>query len=665
MATAPAGSEGSKSASPTKIFQATTEQTRVIEASKAQRILVEAAPGTGKTETVARRLHFLLGKQGLVPSEVLVLAFSRAAVQVLVERLRTLQTDETIVEEIRYLTVRTFDSWTFRMLRLLGAEAGELLRNEHAVNISTLATALEKRGGDLLRSKNLGLSRVRHVVVDEVQDLTGTRAVLVRNLLKLLCPPKTDGCGFTLLGDPCQSIYDWTLNEEASNSMLSSDLLAWLKRSYARELTQIPLGKNHRSSAPIINLIDKARILLSAPSANRRKKSMVEALLEVVGDDKAVTLEVLAQEVEKTVKAGQSLAILCRDNGQVLNVAAGIDGIFEEQKKSPPVMRVLGGSLPRVVPAWIGRFLWRFEAAQLTRRGFDRLFEQLTSPLYQGNKSLAWGALLRFARLGEDEESISMDALRQRISWPDSFPDDEGEAVSAVTLTTIHQSKGREYGRVRLVAPEVERIVKERELEEARVIYVGLTRARQEVTALEMNDEPFFPRDFKDRRRWYRWNKTRHGTFHVMELGCDGDLQADSSVRVDVLGSKEEVERVQELLRTQESRLLDSPVELHKICVSVKPLRVVYRVLVKLDDKTLCLGQLEDFVRQDVRRVVHEKQKLPSKIYNLRISAITTCVSTAEPDPNVPSPWRMSGIWLAPVIHGLGRFHTYWNNADE
>ncbi len=55
---------------------------------------------------------------------------------------------------------------------------------------------------------------LRHVVLDEVQDLVGDRAELARALLQVVGPE----CGFTALGDPMQGIYDWQLENSAAGT---------------------------------------------------------------------------------------------------------------------------------------------------------------------------------------------------------------------------------------------------------------------------------------------------------------------------------------------------------------------------------------------------------------------------------------------------------------
>src|SRR5436190_1964388 len=166
----------------------TKEQEKIITASAHERTIVLAGPGTGKTETVARRLAHLVGTEGLRPSQILVLSFSRSAVKALVTRIRDLdQTDTATIEELRFLSVRTFDSWAFRMLRFLGREATDLLRNGFDENIGMLIKSFNDLGvNSALGTPSLRLGTLRHLVVDEFQDLAGVRAELVRELLRIL-----------------------------------------------------------------------------------------------------------------------------------------------------------------------------------------------------------------------------------------------------------------------------------------------------------------------------------------------------------------------------------------------------------------------------------------------------------------------------------------------
>ena len=79
-----------------------------------------------------------------------------------------------------------------------------------------------------------------HIIVDEVQDLVGVRAELVLSLLDSL----PDSCGFTLLGDSCQALYDY-LAVNDSTVMSSEQFYKELFKKY-RDAYYYSLTHNYR-----------------------------------------------------------------------------------------------------------------------------------------------------------------------------------------------------------------------------------------------------------------------------------------------------------------------------------------------------------------------------------------------------------------------------------
>jgi hypothetical protein len=642
-------------------FRATGEQKAVIEAALQARILVEAGAGTGKTEIVARRIAHLLSG-GARPAEILVLSFSRAAVRVLTERLRQVAREASVVEELRWTTVRTFDSWTFRLRRLLGADPASLLEVSFDDNVRGILGELAQ--GDRVLEVT-GLNRIRHVIVDEMQDVTGLRARLVKRVLELLVPPSCTDAGFTLLGDPCQAIYDWTLREQGGEGFRSRDLLDWVRSAYRGTLRPLAVTGNQRASRELAPFLEDARKCLQETSAGQDGSKALEAIRRTRDGLSVGDVAVAAGEMGSLTKG--SLAVLCRDNGQVLSVAEALIGAIPEGN-SRPVLTVLAGSPPRRLPSWIALLLSEYEGTQLSRRHFEKLFAHLDAARAPCNAiaAEAWRMLLRLARLGDNDAALSMDALRQRISWPDSLPDDEGEAAQEVLVTTIHQSKGREFDRVRILDSSPES--PENPAEEARVVYVGLTRARKDVSLLEADVEGLFHSECREgRARWHRWNAVRgRGAQHHLELGCIGDLVPASVVCSNIAGGEAAVRQVQDLLATQEDRLVGIPIKAKKTVVSQRPLRVAYRLYADLPSVgESCLGQFSNGVSLDILGLKHKDQGLPTNIYGLRIGAIGTVVSTGELPADVPAPWRDSRIWLGVTVHGLASFVTFWSNRGR
>src|ERR1017187_10224837 len=99
-----------------KRFEPTPEQLAVI-AHRGSHALVFAGPGTGKTETLARRFASLVVDDGVDPSAILVLTFSRRAAEQMLERVVQRLRERTGAElAVSELFVKTFHSFCSRLL---------------------------------------------------------------------------------------------------------------------------------------------------------------------------------------------------------------------------------------------------------------------------------------------------------------------------------------------------------------------------------------------------------------------------------------------------------------------------------------------------------------------------------------------------------------------
>ena len=140
----------------------TPEQAAVIELPAPARAFVVAGPGAGKTWTLLRRARRLVERDGLEPAGMLVLSFTRAVVRELRRRDRELNSLASAFPE-------TFDSFATRLLAEHATDDGWKRRGFDARIV--LATELVRSG-----AADATLSEVRHIFVDEVQDLVGPRA---------------------------------------------------------------------------------------------------------------------------------------------------------------------------------------------------------------------------------------------------------------------------------------------------------------------------------------------------------------------------------------------------------------------------------------------------------------------------------------------------------
>ena len=519
-------------------FAANPEQRAVIEAAADDWLLVVAGPGTGKTQVAAMRLVHLL-RSGLQPAQILVLSFSRSAVATLTRRIAGLRlADEAMVEDLRHLAIRTFDSWAFRILRQGGAAVPDLLARTHDENIVAATTALADATAASIAGR---LTGIRHVIVDEFQDLPGVRAGMVIELLSRLNTGSGRRVGFTVLGDPAQAIYRFAAR--ANGQAALSDPWEDLKARMGSGLREIALVKNHRSTAKLAAMASSVRKILRSPDLDPEKKLLaMQRLLERLPASASETK--LGPEWLAKLPEG-SVAILTRTNGEALRVTKMLLGDAVEGPDVQVRLR-LAGAVPSA-PAWIAVLLSRFKPQAMSRTTYDIVYgktEEQVDPVARAAlqlppRAVAWCRLARASGASDPATVIDLDALRERLDWPDSFPDDQVADEAAVYITTIHQAKGMEFDNVALLDPRAREDTDQREdaLEEANVGFVAITRAGRELGRIPsacIYKAPYQWKSQSGRSRQVSWGKMLN-----VQLGLPGDIDASSFVDRDLHGGDE------------------------------------------------------------------------------------------------------------------------------
>ncbi len=649
------------------------EQRAVIEAPVNARILVLAGPGTGKTETVAHRLAWLISN-GVGPGQIAVLSFSRNAVKTLTNRIDALAIGGTgRLEELRYLAIRTFDSWTFRQLRLLNHPVRELLsgRNSYETNIALLVDHMK---GARRAEVRASLGNLRHVIVDEFQDLSGARGALVLELLALLCPAGTGENGFTVLGDEYQAIYGFSLDHAESpefRALTSRELFRRLRVGHKSDLLELSLTKNYRAEPRLARVVDAARSILLRRTSPSVK---LDALQRLVAHAKR--LDECGLEITALSDGGRtSVGLLCRTNGEALRLAMALYG---DQDASPPVRIDLeAGSPSASVPAWIGATLGPCRGSSVDRVRFERIYahlygskeaQALVAALEIPGVVDAWETLRRIAAARGGAEAVDLAVLRERLAWPDQLPDDTSLHRGSVTVTTVHQSKGMEYDTVGIhsspqnEANEVrdqDRSAEEAR-EEANVLFVAISRAARRLGRIDPDRMyPLYPHAFakETRTRWYQW---RNGWI-ALEVGLAGDIDPASFVSTRLHGDIVTVEKLQKALAAGAANLPGRKVVLCKTALPGTRLRFIYDIHLQEDGRPgLRLGRTTAQLPQDLSEVVSAKGfSLPKTFYNARVADVVTCARQMDETGDAAEPWATSGLWLGVTLHGLGSGQTY------
>lgn len=606
------------------------DQSVVVQAKPDEHLIVNAGPGTGKTYTLVERIKYLVNIHGLRPaSEILVLSFSVAAVQEVKKRLNQAIESKECSVDVSYLDVRTFDSFASRLLRLAGTPDLRDRSYDERIHDATV----------LFQNGNLSgvVPKYRHIFIDEVQDLVSVRADLALQLLKFT------NCGFTLLGDPAQGIYDFQLDSAISRTT-SVEFISSVKKHFGIAADNV-FEKNRRVEAgsELEKIAVKGRALVIG--------STTEAYEYLVGEYSSLNERGnLRQPQIPPDKLHGGTCVLCRDNGQVLILAGAL------QKTAIP-FRIQQSKRESHPPKWMGRVLRAYDRDRLNRADFHTLVSQRIG----GNSS-------RIATLWQDflaccsrpgQSFVHIEELRHALSDGTVFPDLQYDGISQdlLTLSTIHRSKGREFDNVILVFDKDGNKKKsgaklELDLEgESKVMFVGMTRARRELTRME----PGWNDGIRKLRKQDRWIKSKRVNgfqqFLGIEVGLYGDIDANSFAR----GDLKNVMKVQDLLWEHTSPGM--PVQL-KFAGRIQGCP---KYEIHADSNKL--GCMSDSFGWALWHAIKDAQgrppkKFPSVIERVWIRSVVTELGNLG-DDKIDRSLRTTGLWLGVRIQGLGVCHTW------
>ena len=306
----------------------------------------------------------------------------------------------------------------------------------------------------LLRDEPSVLASFRHrnrsLYVDEAQDMNPLQFMLLRQMAG-------DNPDLFCVGDPNQSIYGFT--------GASAEHLLSLPRRFPHALV-VRLEENYRSTPQILALAN--RLVPKLGGAEKTLRAVRSEGLE----PELVYCEDEGRHIVERIRAlgipHEEIAILCRTNARLAD--------FEEALHSAEIP-YQGSSL-----------LERNGARQLLRRLRD--LADVRSVAHE----LGWLPELPEG-LGEREETRQRD-LGRLVTLAESF-DGDAQAFRAllearygrsagegVHLLTLHRAKGLEFEAVFVPRVEEQELPLRRcdEVEERRLLYVGLTRAKRHLT---------------------------------------------------------------------------------------------------------------------------------------------------------------------------------------
>lgn len=331
--------------------------------------MVLAAPGSGKTAVITRRIQYLIEKQGVAPNGILVITFTKAAAKEMQERF-----EKQMEGKVRGVTFGTFHRIFFQILRhAYGYTAANILREERkrqyikellqreemelsdeADFISEVISEISHVKGELLelshyystscstevfrriytgyvercRQENyidfddmqadcwkllkerpdickLWQNRFPYILIDEFQDINRIQYEIVR----MLAMPRNN---LFIVGDDDQSIYHFR--------GAKPDIMLNFTKDYP-EAKQVCLSTNYRSSEDVVEM---AKRLIShnhnrydkQMQANREKEDPVHILKCATQREEHLNIIFQIQRLTQKGIPYSEMAVLFRTNQQ-------------------------------------------------------------------------------------------------------------------------------------------------------------------------------------------------------------------------------------------------------------------------------------------------------------------------------------------------------------
>lgn len=610
-------------------------QENVIDAAASRRMFVSAGPGTGKTAVACARVAALIERGEIDAVNVWIVSFTRTAVQEIRQRITAYLGNEAAAAAIRIATLDSH-AWAIHS----GFDRTAQIKGLYEENIEKVIEAISTNP-DVAEY----LQSVQLLVVDEAQDVIGIRADLVTSLIDKVSAE----CGITVFADEAQAIYGFSEDDTDTSKAGAIPLVQRVKQR--ADFEQVELDTVHRTDAGNLHQIftEVRASVLRADMDGPAKKHSIKQQIESLSDKSG-----LSAKGFDCSKLDSSCLVLFRRRAEALLTAQYLNTRHR--------LRLSG--LPNCLHNWLALCFWDYTESRLGRSDFETLYQDRV-PLPHGAPSRpsgesAWRLLVELA--GQSETSVDMARLRRvlgRRQPPNQFCSPE-LGLTGPILGTIHASKGREAESVVLFMPadNPKREDSGNDEEEARIVFVGATRARKQ---LQVGRGYRHPATSIKSGRAYCPMKGK-GAAAMVEIGRDGDIQPSG------VAGRQSFRSASDVLWAQK-RYLDFDKQVLSVTARAdRSADFIYKYYDAQEGR--CIGALSSRLKNDlwdVGEALAERKNWrrllpPAELPYLRLTGSRSLV--VQPgDPELEllhEPFASSGFMLAPVLIGYSKVHFRW-----
>lgn len=579
----------------------------VIQSAVDSKVLINAGAGTGKTYTVINRILYLLKNALIAPDEILVICYTRSAKKVIEDRISAEVANGSLPYTALGICLFTLDSLaTNYLLNFVDEDITTLNYNER---IELFNNRVSKENFDVFK----------YLIVDEIQDLVNGRATMLLKILECV------SCGYMLLGDKCQAIYDYSCNDEVSISSLDFYKLletqTTLDHASKYEFTQ-----NMRQSNELLELSSQLRNSI----LNDSLENQVTTLDDIVS--KLKVCELPAESVTDEIIHGKT-AILTRNNGE----AEYIHTNLLERGVKHSITRGNQGKVP--LNRDIATIFWDYCKSEISKENFILRYQYRISN--DAQKAEEYFNILKDFSNQDNPISLNMNALVNAFQTNYDVPKELlPHSESNLVVSTIHKAKGQEFDTVYLLDDNISK-----NSEELRVKYVSLTRAKNDLKILKKRFSGY----------WYFQSSKYDGRV----ISCSNHFRNTFCSGVS-FGLSDEIEKSSFV--TCIDGKFRSPVEVQRYIANNVSVGDTVD-LTKFDDvyyiyhEGTVIGKMSHEFNKSLKKSmqgVTYRNNLPLKILNVHISNVVTFVDTSYFETDFPI-YKQSKIFLGIELSGIGK----------
>jgi ATP-dependent DNA helicase RecQ len=407
---------------------------------------VAAGPGSGKTKLLTHKLASLYMMEDVKHEQMLMLTFSRAAATEFKKRLMTL-----IGNAANFIQIMTFHSYCFDLLGKVGS-------------IEKLDNVIEQTV-EKIKAGEVELTKLTKtvLVIDEAQDMSKAEYSLVKILME-----KNENLRVIAVGDDDQNIYEWRDSKsEYFESLLSEP-----------DAKKYELVDNYRSNANIVEFANQfAKKITHRFKTNqinpKKKENGKISICKLTSENIAIPI---VNKIQK-IKPSSSTCIIVRTNEEALNIV----GLLNKNGITARKIQTNDG-FPLDKLAELRNFIDDVSKNDGSYAIADEIWQQAKDNLnkkYKDSNNLPSALKL----IGDFEATNNRTKYKsdfKQFVRESKLEDFISTSEGSILVSTIHQTKGREFDNVFLAFSSFYELNDQKRRE----IYVAITRAKQNLYIL-------------------------------------------------------------------------------------------------------------------------------------------------------------------------------------